>query len=213
MNQGLPQEDIVAAVLVGGQSRRMGQPKTQVTLPDGRTLLDVVLATLFSSCPAVVLVGGPMSLSTTFCHQLTEALPDAYPGEGPLGGVITVLQSGLAQRYVIVSCDQPGLSENLFTTLIQADAALSPSAAVVLFESTMGSKLQPFPGIYHVSALPQLQTAFEHGERAMHRALCCTLPPEQMHEVPLAKTFVSQLESLNTPSDLAAWVAGSYTPA
>lgn len=200
------QPDVAAAVLVGGQSRRMGQPKTQVRLSDGQTMLDTVLTTVLSVCPSVALVGGSASLSVTFGHLLTDALADAYPGEGPLGGVITVLQSDLAKRYLFVSCDQPGLSTDLLITLMKADAALSIPAAVVLFEPPTATKLQPFPGIYHASCLPRLQQAFNRGERSMHRALRGVIPPEQLHQVPLAQMLVPQLQSLNTPGDVATWV-------
>ena len=47
------------AILIGGQSSRMGMPKHEVVLPNGQTMLDMMISFAEKSASRVVVVGGP----------------------------------------------------------------------------------------------------------------------------------------------------------
>ena len=91
---------VLGAVLVGGSSRRMGQPKALIRV-DGSAMVDRVGAVLSAAgCSRVVAVG-----PTDLAGQL-EHVADLYPGDGPLGGVLTAMSaSGSAPLVCVVACD------------------------------------------------------------------------------------------------------------
>ena len=93
-------EAVMGAVLVGGSSRRMGEPKALIRV-DGSAMVDRLGAVLRAAgCSRVVAVG-----PTQLAGQL-EHVDDLYPGDGPLGGVLTALSaSGSTPLVCVVACD------------------------------------------------------------------------------------------------------------
>ena len=73
-----PPRDLTGVILAGGSSRRMGQPKAGLTLPDGRTLLEASADALRRVADDVVIIGAP-TIETNF-----DVIPDDAPGDGPL---------------------------------------------------------------------------------------------------------------------------------
>lgn len=80
---------MVGAVLTGGASRRMGRTKALIEI-DGVPMAGQVAAALRDvGCSSVVAYGGdPVELEPLGL----PVLPDQYPGSGPLGGVLGVLE-------------------------------------------------------------------------------------------------------------------------
>lgn len=95
---------------------------------------------------------------------------DRWPGEGPLGGIITALMDALNHQHtwcLIVGCDMPFLTGEWLTYL--KDRALASSAGVVTPQSSMG--LEPLCSCWHTSATGKLQYAFEDGIRKVTEAM------------------------------------------
>ncbi len=95
---------LIGAVLTGGASRRMGRTKALVEV-DGTPMASRVADALSAAgCEPVVLYGGdPIELAPLD----RPVLPDRYPGEGPLGGILGVLEQFAepATDVLIVACD------------------------------------------------------------------------------------------------------------
>ena len=89
------------AILVGGQSRRMGTPKHEVVLPNGQTMLDVMVSFAEKSASRVVIVGGQI--------DEFESIQDKRHKEGPVAGIEALLASNIDQEYLVVGCDMPQL--------------------------------------------------------------------------------------------------------
>ena len=99
-------------VLVGGRSSRMGRDKALLPFRGG------VLAGVGGA-------GGGNGRRETPCWWAIRTLcraaalgypviPDLYPGEGPLGGILTALESSASADWnLVVACDMPGLSAPL----------------------------------------------------------------------------------------------------
>lgn len=173
----------IGAVLCGGASRRMETDKALLEVdgvPMARRVADALIA---AGCSPVLAVGGdPVAL-----HQIgLDVVVDVYPGEGPLGGVLTALAMGAPA--VVVACDLPGLRSTTVAALIAAlgdhDAAIARS-----------DRAEPLCAVWSRSAAAVLRTKFEFGERAMHRAI----EDLDVAWVPVAP---ADLRNVNTPGDL-----------
>ena len=103
---------LIGAILLGGQSSRMGRPKEGVLLPDGRTMLEAVIERVTRICPVKVLSGESVNLPNVLNVQ------DTTPGLGPMAGLEAILASGVAERYLIAACDQPLLGEAVLERLV-----------------------------------------------------------------------------------------------
>ncbi len=89
------------AILIGGQSSRMGTPKHKVVLPNGMTMLDVMIEFAEGTAEKVVFVGG----SVIGC----QTLQDIRHQEGPVAGIEALLQSNIDSQYLVVGCDMPNI--------------------------------------------------------------------------------------------------------
>ena len=89
------------AILIGGQSSRMGMPKHEVVLPNGQTMLDVMVSFAEKSASRVVIVGGQI--------DEFESIQDKRHKEGPVAGIEALLASNIDQEYLVVGCDMPQL--------------------------------------------------------------------------------------------------------
>ena len=119
-NQATP---LYAGILVGGESRRMGQPKHLLPLPDGRTWLEGIVTNIPPSVKQIVLLGGKMpwqdvpgsraALPESMAHL--PLLPDITDKQGPLAGMLAAMRWQPAVSWLFLSCDMPLLT----TTALQ----------------------------------------------------------------------------------------------
>ena len=150
------------AVLAGGASRRMGADKAFIEL-DGTTLLDRgVDALVRGGAESVVVVGGDRERITAAGHTF---IPDHHPGEGPLGGIITALDTLDTDLVVVLACDLIDASPVAVASLV----AVAADADVVV--PVVEGRSQWLHAVWRRTVLDPLQQAFDAGERAPRRAL------------------------------------------
>ncbi len=181
---------LIGAVLTGGASRRMGRTKALVEVDGVPMAARVAGALSDAGCESVVLYGGdPIELATLDW----PVLADLHPGEGPLGGVLGVLELFAAQAtdLLIVACDLAHLSPTDVGALVDA-ARQRPDADVVVAN---GGRPEPTCALWRSATLERVRSAFDGGERALHRVLAGL----RTVEVPLPPT---SLRNINTPGDL-----------
>jgi|SRR5882757_2362799 len=164
MSSGLK---IGAYVLAGGGSTRFGQDKALAELA-GQPMLRRVIELLggLTKEPRVVAIPGKYE---EFGAQLVK---DQWPGEGPLGGIITALEDaakgrGDSQWNLIVSCDMPFLTREWLAFL--CERAAKSKAHVVLPYSANGP--EPLCACYRTDAARALRSVFESGVRKVTRGL------------------------------------------
>jgi molybdopterin-guanine dinucleotide biosynthesis protein A len=154
-------------VLAGGGSTRFGQDKALAEI-DGTPMLMRMCELLAGATSKVHVVAAP----SKYASLGIETVADRWPGEGPLGGIITALQHTQAddpqcQWNLLVSCDMPFLTPEWIAFLAQR--AASSEAQVVLPRSHHG--LEPLCACYKTNGAAALQAVFETGERKVTRAL------------------------------------------
>lgn len=176
------------AVLCGGASRRMGADKALVPV-DGVPMAERVARTLESAgCAPVVLVGGDPGPLAALGRTLVA---DRWPGAGPLGGVITALQTSRAQDVVVAACDLPWLDPSAVQALL-TEADTAPRVDTVVART---DRLQPAVAWWSRRSLPTLERCWRDGVRALHDAVG-ELPSR------VVSVDAASVRNVNRPSDL-----------
>lgn len=107
-------EGCSGAVLVGGQSRRIGTDKALLTI-SGKPIIQRVVETLRAVASEVFLVGPGAERYAWLNVQVTD---DLVSGAGPLGGIHTALSIARYPRCLVVACDMPFLDMDLLRYML-----------------------------------------------------------------------------------------------
>jgi molybdopterin-guanine dinucleotide biosynthesis protein A len=156
-----------AYVLAGGGSTRFGQDKALVEFA-GKPML-VRMLELMRSFAGDVRIVSALNKYADFGPEIVE---DRWPGEGPLGGIVTaLLQTRETQPKcewnLIVSCDMPFLTTEWLRFLIER--AAKSAAQVVVPHSAHGP--EPLCACWRTDAVDTLQAAFEGGVRRVNQGI------------------------------------------
>jgi molybdenum cofactor guanylyltransferase len=194
---------ISAAILAGGQSRRMGTDKALLSLsPGGPAVLQTVLEAARTVSGDVFVVA---PTRPAYLELGCPLVPERSPGVGPLGGVEAALRAARHDRCLVLACDLPLLAPALLGWLA---ACQTDRAAVVPLSREPGAagatRPQPLVAVYHPSCLPHVTALLDSGERRMSALLdrieVRYVEPEELEMVdPGLRSFLN----LNTPEDLA----------
>ena len=184
--------DVQGFILVGGASRRMGQDKAQLRLGT-ETLLERVAGQLSGATSSVTLVGGPQA------GNILPNVPDVYEKWGALGGIHGALSATKTDWIVVIACDLPFVTRDLFERLKSfADKSLD---AVVPIQPD--GRPQPVCALYRREAcLPEIERLIQAGEHTP-RALLTNVRTRyvefaELSDLPGAENFFL---NLNTPDD------------
>jgi molybdenum cofactor guanylyltransferase len=148
-------------VMAGGGSTRFGRDKALVEV-GGKPLLGRMLELVQGVTKKVKIV----ALPEKYAEFGVEVVSDQWPGEGPLGGIITALEdaAGSPEKVewnLIVSCDMPFLTHEWLAYL--AERATKSAAQVVLAHSASGP--EPLCACWRTDAAGTLRSRFERGIR------------------------------------------------
>lgn len=176
---------VAGAVLVGGASRRMGHPKALIAVDGSPMVVRVAEALRAGGCTPVRLIGA----TTLPADAGYSRVNDQWPGEGPLGGVITALLD-IDGDVVVAACDLPDLDAVTVRAIRDAPGGERAQAVVATTD-----RLEPALARWNLRALEQLTVIFASGERALHVAL------EHLDVVEVS-VDPAAMRNINTPGDL-----------
>lgn len=173
----------IGAVLCGGASSRMGVDKATIEVAGVAMARHVADALVAAGCSRVVAIGGDRALLNDLGLEYVE---DEFPGEGPLGGIVSALAIG--SPAAVVACDLPRLRAATMTELV---ASLGDHDAAVAFTD----RAEPLCAVWSGRAAEVLRGRFESGERAVHRAI-------DGLDIAWVTAPATDLHNINTPGDL-----------
>jgi molybdopterin-guanine dinucleotide biosynthesis protein A len=178
--------DFTVAILIGGDSSRMGADKATFEV-DGIAMANrVSQAATEAGAQEILLVGGTQAKAKKLTGTWKK---DLYPGEGPLGGVITAVKSASNDSVVVLSCDMPFITGSVISSLVRGlqDA-----------QATVGrtDRLNWLCAAWSKSeCLSTLQSVWKRDEKAVHRAAVLL----DVAEIPVPAMAV---RNINEPADL-----------
>jgi molybdopterin-guanine dinucleotide biosynthesis protein A len=182
------EQRILAGLLCGGTSRRMGCDKARLAHPAGGSLIERAIALAAGAAARVVLLSGDGRRYPEF--GLPE-LADAAPGAGPLGGLVAGLRAAAGAPLLLLPVDLPFLDAAALDLLLDAHAA----GKVPLTVASEAGRLCPLPSIWDPACLPAAEAALAGGRLALH-ALIAALPRRAI-ALP-----AGALANWNAPADL-----------
>ena len=147
-----------------------------------------------AGCDPVVAVGGPDERGRGVGLSVVA---DRWPGEGPLGAIITALDHAAARgcgAVAVAACDLPWLDSAVLDALITRYRSATPPADVVVARA---ERVEPLCAVWACSAAPVLRERFDDGERAVHRAITAL-------RVVVVDVDARSVVNVNTADDLAA---------
>jgi molybdenum cofactor guanylyltransferase len=171
------------AVLCGGASRRMGRDKALVEI-DGLPMAERVARVLQTAgARPVYFVGGDRAALEPLGRAV---LADAFPGQGPAGGVITALRAG-ATGVIVAACD---LVDVDVVTVCRVMGAGGTRVRVAYSD-----RLEPALAWWPHEVLTTVEHSFASGVRALHEVLDAV----GFDPVPVE---VTRLRNVNTPGEV-----------
>ena len=185
-------EPLVAAVLTGGTSRRMGQAKHDLRCPDGRRLIDLVVDACLEVTTQIVICGPPDILPDR------PHVEDRIPGQGPLAALDALLASGLGARYLVVPCDMPDLDPDDLRRLAGAGHEMA------VFREQAGDPPQSLPMLIASGLSATVSTRLASGDRSLQALL------QDVNAIRVEPPPAPRLRNINTPEEWAEW-CGSRT--
>ncbi len=160
----------------------------------GGTLLERTLHVLHEVCASVSLVGDPTKFSS-----YGVAIPDIFPGCGPLAGIHAGLQQSSAELNLFLALDMPLIAPELLAFLLTK--AEQTEAAAIVPRTARG--LQPLCAVYRRSFAEIAEDSLRAGKYKIDAAFS-GLAVYVIDEPELASHGFSErfFFNVNTPEDL-----------
>ena len=161
MSAGETETKVAGYILAGGGSTRFGRDKALVEV-GGTPMLERITELLRGVTKQVKLV----ATRGKYSEFGVGTIEDRWPGEGPLGGIITALEDSAKNAAnnewnLIVSCDMPFLTREWLAFV--CERAIRSQAQVVVPYSASGP--EPLCACWHTAAAGKLRSGIERGVR------------------------------------------------
>ncbi len=125
-------------------------------------------------------------------------IPDLYPGEGPLGGILTALRHSRAEWNLVVACDLPEVTGEFLASLLDRAEACGCDALVPHGPS---GHPEPLCAVYRSTARSAIERHFADGVRKVTAAL------DGLRVEAWAVSQVAHFQNVNTPEEWGNYAA------
>ncbi len=155
-----------AAVLAGGQSRRMGTDKALLPLvAGGQPMLGVVLERLSAVADDTIVVADDQARYAAFGVRV---VPDLSRDVGALAGIQAAIASSAHEHCLVVACDMPFLSLPLLRRMVDEPRDYDELVPLIPGESRQrddGLVFQTLHAIYSKRCLPFIEKRIAEGRK------------------------------------------------
>ena len=165
----------------------MGRDKALLPFRGG-FLVSAIADAVREAAGACTLVGNP----ERYGGLAYRVIPDLYPGEGPLGGILTALRDSTVDWNLIVACDMPALDGAFLARLCEEAMRAGTD---ILSPAGPGGRPEPLCSVYRRRVLGHLESAFARGVRKISEAVAGV----PLTVLPIAEA--ARFQNVNTPED------------
>lgn len=192
-----------AAILAGGRARRFGGRDKCGLVIGGRSILERQLAALRPLTHDILIVGRPSPpQSGAAISDAIRTVPDQRVDRGPLGGLSTALAEAREAPLILVACDMPFVTTDLFAHLV----ALASGVDAAVPRTARG--VHPLCAAYAPGCRDIVEQQIAGGRLAMHDLLA-RLRVRTLDEGDLRRYGDPHhlLANVNTPEEYASLAA------
>ncbi len=187
------QPGFAAAVLAGGQSKRMGTDKAFLTHQQTqRPYWQHQQALLQSLQPSRVII----SANADQDFKEADIVRDTHDRVGPLGGLLACLESMHESLLLVLAVDMIAMTTTPLQTLL--DGCQDRQGAVYRDDGFF----QPTAAVYPLAALDQVRAFQESGKRRLQDLLQQLVEADFMKVLPLPGNQRGAFANVNAPQDL-----------
>jgi len=185
---------VSAAIMAGGQSKRMGQDKAWIEL-DGEPLIKRVADVLGELADEVIVVANDPRYESLGLRVVR----DRWPQGGALGGIATGIGAATHDTVLVAACDMPFLSVDVWRVLL---GHVGEGDVVI---PKIGGEYETMHALYTKACVPQMARAIaENRLRVISffdqvRVLAIEEP-----ELRAADPTLRSFTNVNTPEELAS---------
>jgi molybdopterin-guanine dinucleotide biosynthesis protein A len=183
--------DITGIVLSGGKGSRMGNDKGMM-LYRGQELVKYSISLLQHFCATIIISSNREDLYSKFGYKVVH---DIYKEIGPIGGIYSVLKESKTEKNLILSCDIPLLSEELFDEIL-----LNVHGHDIVVPKHSNGHLEPLAGYYSKDIIPSIEELIRNKDYKMINLI--NTSNAGFVEVEKLNNGSSQFRNINTPQDL-----------
>lgn len=182
-----------AVVLAGGESRRMGEDKAQISL-SGQTQLERVCALADDVCDNVF-VSVRNFESADALRKRFPLLQDVEDAAGPLAGILAALLHDPTSDWLVLACDLPLLDNATLSALASAAKADRESAAIAIGSEQQTGLPEPLCAVWRANMIELIRARLANDQLCARK--CLILSGARI----IAPVTAGALDNMNTPED------------
>ena len=129
--------EVTGIILAGGKSSRMREDKG-LSLLNGRPMIQYAIDSISGICAKTIII----ATNKAYTQFGIPVLSDIYPNKGPIGGIYTGLVNSTTDINIVMSCDNPFITEALLNWLLPHQQG---NNAVLVSEH---GRIHPLIGLY-----------------------------------------------------------------
>lgn len=179
-------------IAAGGRSSRMGTDKAWLEI-GGQAMIEHVIAALAPVTTKVAIIAN----SPEYERLGLPVFADSHTGIGPLEAIRTALSNALTSRVILVGCDLPFVTADLFKLLLSI-----PGNQYATVPVGADGKLEPLCAVYCPEALAAVTDLISRGRRRVSllfdRVPTRLVPFDELRDLHGSELF---FENINTPED------------